>query len=105
MLAWTISILGIGSMFGTMATGYLSTIILPKYVLMGIFGLRAVFLVIIAFIPISVTTVVVFSVFFGVNLYYALLKKIILLTFILYIVSLVINCSTYNQICWRCIWT
>ncbi|KAI7888338.1 major facilitator superfamily domain-containing protein [Mucor mucedo] len=65
LAAWTISILGLGSMVGTISTGYLSTIFLPKYVLMGIYGLRAILIVIIVFIPISVTTVMVFSVFFG----------------------------------------
>ncbi|KAI8970084.1 major facilitator superfamily domain-containing protein [Mycotypha africana] len=63
--AWTISILGFCSMVGTIITGYLSSIVSPRYVLMGIYSLRAVFLIIIVFIPISVTTVVIFSVFFG----------------------------------------
>ncbi|KAI8082385.1 major facilitator superfamily domain-containing protein [Thamnidium elegans] len=65
LAAWTISIMGLGSMFGTIGTGYLVTFIKPKYVLMGIYGLRTVLLVIITFIPLSVTTVIVFSVFFG----------------------------------------
>lgn len=66
-VAWTISILGLGSMIGTIGTGYLCTIIKPKYVLMGIYGLRAVLIVIVVFIPMSVTTVIIFSVFFGVS--------------------------------------
>ncbi|CAO3655816.1 unnamed protein product [Mucor fragilis] len=65
LAAWTISILGLCSMFGTIFTGYLASIVSPRLVLMGIYGLRAVFLIIVVFIPISVTTVVVFSVFFG----------------------------------------
>lgn len=54
-------------MFGTIGTGYLSTIFLPKYVLMAIYGLRAILIVIVVFIPTSVTTVIIFSVFFGVS--------------------------------------
>lgn len=54
-------------MIGTMATGYLATIIKPKYVLMGIYSLRAVLIVIVVFIPTSITTVIIFSVFFGVS--------------------------------------
>ena len=62
-------------MLGTILTGYLSTIISPRIVLMGIYGLRAVLIVIVVFIPISVTTVMIFSVFFGVNLLFNIIKK------------------------------
>ncbi|KAL0143150.1 major facilitator superfamily domain-containing protein [Mucor lusitanicus] len=65
LAAWTISILGLCSMIGTIFTGYLASIVSPRLVLMGIYGLRAVFLIIVVFIPISVTTVIVFSIFFG----------------------------------------
>ncbi|KAK4513483.1 uncharacterized protein ATC70_005484 [Mucor velutinosus] len=65
LAAWTISIIGLCSMLGTILTGYLASIISPRLVLMGIYGLRAVFLIIVIFVPISVTTVVVFAVFFG----------------------------------------
>lgn len=54
-------------MFGTIITGYLSTFISPRYILMGIYGLRGVFIVIVVFLPLSITTVMVFSVFFGVK--------------------------------------
>lgn len=54
-------------MIGTMISGYLSTILSPKYILMGIYGLRAVLIVVVVFIPMSVTMVVVFSIFFGVS--------------------------------------
>jgi hypothetical protein len=52
---------------GTMLTGYLVTFIPPKFVLMAIYGLRAVLIVIVVFIPMSITTVMIFSVFFGVG--------------------------------------
>lgn len=84
-------------MFGTMGTGYLSTIIRPKHVLMGIYGLRAILIIIVVFIPMSVTTVMIFSVFFGVSCSYKCLDLVHLPYFTL--VSLVIDCSTYNKIC------
>ena len=62
-------------MFGTILSGYLSTIISPRIVLMGIYGLRAVLIIIVVFIPISVTTVMIFSVFFGVDLLFSIMKK------------------------------
>ncbi|CEP15744.1 hypothetical protein [Parasitella parasitica] len=65
LAAWTISILGLCSTAGTILSGYLSSLISPRFVLMGIYGLRAVLMIIVVFIPISVTTVLVFSVFFG----------------------------------------
>jgi predicted MFS family arabinose efflux permease len=54
-------------MLGTILTGYLSSFISPRLVLIGIYGLRAVLIVIVTFIPMSVTTVMIFSVFFGVS--------------------------------------
>lgn len=65
LAAWTISIIGLCSMFGTILSGYLSSFISPRLILMGIYGLRAILIVIVTFIPISVTTVMIFSVFFG----------------------------------------
>lgn len=87
-------------MIGTILTGYLVTFITPKYVLMGIYGLRGVLIVIVVFIPTSITTVMIFSVFFGVSLMAS--KSIIhvcLLNFLL-IVSLVIDRAPNHQICW-----
>ncbi|KAG0757421.1 hypothetical protein G6F57_010832 [Rhizopus arrhizus] len=65
LAAWTISIIGLGSMIGTIIAGYLSSIIEPRFVLMGIFFVRAILIIIMVFIPLSVTTTVVFSVLFG----------------------------------------
>ncbi|EIE91893.1 hypothetical protein RO3G_16608 [Rhizopus delemar RA 99-880] len=65
LAAWTISIIGLGSMIGTIIAGYLSSIIEPRFVLMGIFFVRAILIIIIVFIPNSVTTTVIFSVLFG----------------------------------------
>ncbi|EIE78593.1 hypothetical protein RO3G_03297 [Rhizopus delemar RA 99-880] len=65
LAAWTISILGLGSMVGTIFTGYLSAIIQPRFVLMGIYLLRAILIIIILFIPASITTTLVFSILFG----------------------------------------
>lgn len=58
-------------MFGTILTGYLATKMSPRYILMGIYGLRGVFIVIVVFLPLTVTTVMVFSVFFGVKYIHA----------------------------------
>lgn len=69
-------------MFGTILSGYLSSFISPRLVLMGIYGLRGVLIVIVVFIPTSVTTVMIFSVFFGVSsITSALLNPILTLYF------------------------
>ncbi|OBZ82401.1 40S ribosomal protein S27-2 [Choanephora cucurbitarum] len=65
LASWTISIFGLCSSIGTMLSGYLSSLIQPKYILMAIFAIRAVLMVILIFLPVSITTVIVFSVFFG----------------------------------------
>ncbi|KAI8359796.1 major facilitator superfamily domain-containing protein [Blakeslea trispora] len=65
LASWTISIFGLCSSIGSMIAGYLSSIIQPKYILISIFAIRATLMVILIFIPISVKTVVIFSVFFG----------------------------------------
>ncbi|KAI8368441.1 major facilitator superfamily domain-containing protein [Choanephora cucurbitarum] len=65
LASWTISIFGLCSSIGTMLSGYLSSLIQPKYILMAIFAIRAVLMVILVFLPVSITTVIVFSVFFG----------------------------------------
>lgn len=59
-------------MFGTIFTGYLATIMSPRWILIGIYGLRGVFIVIVVFLPLTITTVMVFSVFFGVRYNYLL---------------------------------
>ncbi|ORE03527.1 MFS general substrate transporter [Rhizopus microsporus var. microsporus] len=65
LAAWTISIIGLGSTFGTILAGYLCTVVQPRFVLMSIYLLRAVLIVILLFLPTTVASTVVFSVLFG----------------------------------------
>lgn len=65
LAAWTISIIGLGSTFGTILAGYLCTVVQPRFVLMSIYLLRAVLIVILMFLPTTVASAVVFSVLFG----------------------------------------
>jgi predicted MFS family arabinose efflux permease len=54
-------------MIGSMGVGYLANYISPRTALMGIYLLRAILMIIFVFIPISITTVIVFSCLFGVS--------------------------------------
>ncbi|OAD76559.1 hypothetical protein PHYBLDRAFT_63229 [Phycomyces blakesleeanus NRRL 1555(-)] len=64
--AWTISVIGLGSMLGTILTGYLNTIIRPKYTLAGLFFGRVIMTVVLLWTPLSIGTAFVFSVFVGI---------------------------------------
>ncbi|KAI9010512.1 major facilitator superfamily domain-containing protein [Phycomyces nitens] len=64
--AWTISIIGLGSMFGTILTGYLNTLIRPKYTLAALFLGRTGMTVMLLWAPLSNATVFTFSVIFGI---------------------------------------
>ncbi|KAI8079016.1 major facilitator superfamily domain-containing protein [Gilbertella persicaria] len=88
LASWTLSIIGLCSMFGATLAGYLASIFKPKYILMVIYTLRAILMIIVVFIPISVTTVVTFSVFFGVSCIFV----IVVLIFVVY---MVIHCSAF----------
>ncbi|KAI8985275.1 major facilitator superfamily domain-containing protein, partial [Pilobolus umbonatus] len=68
VLAWTMSILGLGSMIGSMSTGFITKYISPRNTLVGIYFMRAVMIVIFVFIPISIGSVIAFSIVFGVSL-------------------------------------
>ncbi|ORX80998.1 MFS general substrate transporter [Basidiobolus meristosporus CBS 931.73] len=63
--AWTVSVLGFGSMIGTVLVGYLCTSYRPKYILAGIYSLRAIILAIFIFVPLSLASVFSFSAIFG----------------------------------------
>ncbi|KAI9304306.1 major facilitator superfamily domain-containing protein [Cunninghamella echinulata] len=65
LAAWTISIIGLGSMFGTISTGILCTKFKPKYVLAGIYASRAIIMCIFFWVPFSLVTVFIFSVIIG----------------------------------------
>lgn len=61
------SILGAGSMIGSIATGYITNYISPRLCLTFLFLMRAILFVIFIFIPTSITTVMIFSALFGVS--------------------------------------
>ncbi|CAO3618261.1 unnamed protein product [Cunninghamella blakesleeana] len=65
LAAWTISVIGLGSMFGTIGTGILCTKFKPKYVLACLYASRAVLMCIFYWVPLTLTTVFVFSVLIG----------------------------------------
>lgn len=62
------SILGAGSMIGSIATGYITNYITPRLCLTILYLVRAILIVIFIFIPISITTVMIFSGLFGVSM-------------------------------------
>lgn len=64
------SILGAGSMIGSIATGYITNYISPRICLTVLYLSRAILFVIFIFIPVSLTTVMVFSCLFGVSIFY-----------------------------------
>ncbi|KAG2171413.1 hypothetical protein INT43_009074 [Umbelopsis isabellina] len=64
--AWSVSILGFGSCFGTAVMGWLCSKYRPKYLLTGLYWCRALMLAIFFWVPLSMTTIYVFSVIFGV---------------------------------------
>ncbi|KAJ2955130.1 hypothetical protein NQZ79_g8827 [Umbelopsis isabellina] len=64
--AWSVSILGFGSCFGTAVMGWLCSKYRPKYLLSCLYWSRAVMLAIFFWVPLSLTTIFVFSVIFGV---------------------------------------
>ncbi|CAO3660828.1 unnamed protein product [Umbelopsis vinacea] len=63
--AWSVSILGFGSCIGTITMGWLCTKFRSKHLLTALYLLRAVMLAIFFWVPISLTTIFVFSVLFG----------------------------------------
>ncbi|KAI9249834.1 major facilitator superfamily domain-containing protein [Helicostylum pulchrum] len=65
LAAWTMSILGAGSMIGSIATGYITNYVSPRLCLTVLYLARAILFVIFIFIPVSLTTVMVFSCLFG----------------------------------------
>ncbi|KAH8556930.1 major facilitator superfamily domain-containing protein [Umbelopsis sp. PMI_123] len=65
LAAWSVSILGFGSCVGTVAMGWLCTKFRPKYLLTCLYFGRAIILAIFIWVPISLTTIFVFSVIFG----------------------------------------
>ncbi|KAI8330585.1 major facilitator superfamily domain-containing protein [Chlamydoabsidia padenii] len=65
LAAWVISVIGLGSMFGTISVGYICTRVKPKYVLTAIYLGRAIILCVFFWVPTSIATVFTFSVIFG----------------------------------------
>ncbi|CAO3696222.1 unnamed protein product [Umbelopsis ramanniana] len=68
LAAWSVSILGFGSCIGTVTMGWLCTKFRPKYLLTILYFGRAIILAIFIWVPVSLTTIFVFSVVFGVSL-------------------------------------
>jgi predicted MFS family arabinose efflux permease len=66
-LAWTMSILGAGSMIGSMACGYITSYISARITLILLYLIRVILIAVFVFVPISLSTVLGFSVFFGVS--------------------------------------
>ncbi|KAM3579078.1 hypothetical protein VKS41_008611 [Umbelopsis sp. WA50703] len=64
--AWSVSILGFGSCVGTAVMGWLCSKFRPKYLLSGLYWCRAIMLAIFFWVPLSLTTIYVFSVIFGI---------------------------------------
>lgn len=62
------SILGAGSVFGSIATGFVTNYLSPRLCLTLLYLIRAILFVIFIFIPISLTTVMIFSCLFGVSI-------------------------------------
>ncbi|ORX58137.1 MFS general substrate transporter [Hesseltinella vesiculosa] len=65
LAAWVISILGIGSVVGTISTGIACNYIKPKYILTFIYTARAVMIAIFYFVELSMATIIVFAIIFG----------------------------------------
>ncbi|CAO3611114.1 unnamed protein product [Cunninghamella echinulata] len=65
LAAWTLSIIGLGSVLGSILTGILCTKFKPKYVLAAIYSGRVVLMCIFCFVPLSLTTVFVFCSLIG----------------------------------------
>ncbi|KAF1801783.1 major facilitator superfamily domain-containing protein [Mucor lusitanicus] len=63
--AWTISILGAGSMIGSMGAGFITAFISPRITLTFVYLLRAILIAIFVFIPTTETTAIIFSCLFG----------------------------------------
>ncbi|CAO3656278.1 unnamed protein product [Mucor fragilis] len=63
--AWTISILGAGSMIGSIGAGYITAFISPRITLTFVYLLRAILIAIFVFIPTTETTAIIFSCLFG----------------------------------------
>jgi predicted MFS family arabinose efflux permease len=66
-IAWTMSILGAGSMIGSMACGYITSYISARIALTLLYLIRVILIAIFVFVPISLSTVLAFSVIFGVS--------------------------------------
>lgn len=66
--AWTVSVIGFGSMCGTIFVGWLQTRIRPKYILGAIYFLRAVIMTVFVWTPLSLATTFVFAVIMGVRI-------------------------------------
>ncbi|KAI8642733.1 major facilitator superfamily domain-containing protein [Parasitella parasitica] len=65
LAAWTISILGAGSMIGSISAGYITSYISPRITLTFVYLLRAILIAIFVFLPTTTTTAIVFSCLFG----------------------------------------
>ncbi|KAG2201187.1 hypothetical protein INT47_012998 [Mucor saturninus] len=65
LAAWTMSILGAGSVIGSIATGFITNYLSPRLCLTLLYLIRAILFIIFIFIPISMTTVMIFSCLFG----------------------------------------
>ncbi|RUS28307.1 major facilitator superfamily domain-containing protein [Jimgerdemannia flammicorona] len=63
--AWTISVIGFGSMCGTIFFGWLQTRIRPKYILAAIYFLRAVVMIAFLYVPLTLASTFVFAVIMG----------------------------------------
>ncbi|EPB81135.1 hypothetical protein HMPREF1544_12157 [Mucor circinelloides 1006PhL] len=63
--AWTISILGAGSMIGSIGAGFITGFISPRITLTFVYLLRAVLIAVFVFVPTTETTAIIFSCLFG----------------------------------------
>ncbi|KAI8581271.1 hypothetical protein K450DRAFT_233937 [Umbelopsis ramanniana AG] len=65
LAAWSVSVLGFGSCVGTVTMGWLCTKFRPKYLLTCLYFGRVVIMAIFIWVPVSLTTIFVFSAIFG----------------------------------------
>ncbi|RUS14573.1 hypothetical protein BC937DRAFT_93624, partial [Endogone sp. FLAS-F59071] len=66
--AWTVSIIGFVSMCSTIFVGWLQTRVKPKYILGGIYLLRAIIMAVFVWTPLSLATTFVFAAIMGVRI-------------------------------------